>query len=121
MKLRDVTIKIQSLDDYMDDFVETYEKVRKREKVEPEEILSFVNVDVMRQILTKQRLRLLRLVREKKPKTIYELAKIAQRPYVNVFQDVKKLKEMGLLELEEKRHASTPKAKYGRLKIEVPI
>src|SRR3989344_4206270 len=98
MKVRNVTIKIDSFEETMDRFSDTYEKVKRREKVEPQEILSFETEELMHEMLTKERLRILKVVREKEPETIYALAKMLDRPYSNVFKDVKKLAEMDLLD-----------------------
>ncbi len=121
MKVREVTIMVDSLEGTMDRFVDTFEKVRRGEKVKRQEILSFVSLDLMRQVLTGERIRLLRLIREESPKTIYELAKIAKRPYANVFRDVKKLDDLDLIDLKEEGNATTPKAKYDRLNIAIPV
>ncbi|MFH1587202.1 MAG: hypothetical protein ABID38_05060 [Candidatus Diapherotrites archaeon] len=121
MKLREITIKIESLDEMGKDFVETYEKLKKGEKVQKQEILSFENIETLRKIITNERIRLLKLIRTRKPKTIYELAKIAKRPYSNVFKDVKKLENLGLIGLGGENHDQGPIAKYDRLKIAIPV
>ncbi len=121
MKLRKVTIKIESLHDGLKDFAETYQKLARGEKVEKEEIVSFVDIDVMRQMLTNQRIRLLKLINKHSPKTIYELAKMADRPYVNVFRDVKSLAEMGLVSLAREKRKVQPTAKYDELNICIPL
>ena len=121
MKLTNVTIKVESFEDGLKHFGEIYEKARKGENVEPEKTLSFVNLGVMKQILTTERLRLLKLIKEKSPKTIYELAKLAQRPYANVFRDVKKLAEMGLIDLSKENGSVRPIGKYDELKISLPL
>lgn len=121
MKVREVEIMVSSLEEAGNRFVEAYEKARKGEKVKPREILSFISLDLMRQMLTNERIRLLKLIREKNPKTIYALAKVAKRPYANVFRDVKKLEELELIDLKEKGNSTTPKAKYDKLRITVPV
>ena len=121
MKVRNVTIKVESLRDGLRDFAQTYKKLQRREKVEPGEIVSFETVEVMREILTKERLRILKAVREKEPKTIYALAKLLHRPYANVYNDVKRLAQMGLIDLGKERGVSRPKAKYERLNISIPV
>lgn len=121
MKARNVTIRISSFDETMDRFGKVYERASRDEKVEPREILSFETPELMREMLTKERLRTLRTIREKEPKTIYALAKILERPYSNVFGDVKKLAEMGLIGLGKEKGATRPKAKYDRLNITIPV
>ena len=115
MKVRNVTIKIDSFEETMDRFSDTYEKVK------PQEILSFETEELMHEMLTKERLRILKVVREKEPETIYALAKMLDRPYSNVFKDVKKLAEMDLLDLGKEKGATKPIAKYDRLNISIPI
>ena len=90
-------------------------------KVEKQEYLSFESIDMLRKIITNERLRLMKLIRVKKPKTIYGLAKIAERPYPNVFNDVKKLEELGLIELEKENNCLEPIAKYERLNIAIAV
>lgn len=121
MKARDVVIKVESLHDGLVHFAETYKKISRREKVEPEEMLTFETEELMRQTLTKERLRILRVIREKEPETIYALAKLLQRPYANVFKDVKKLAELELIDLGKEKGGTRPKAKYDRLNISIPV
>ena len=106
MKTREITILVESLEQSGKRFVEKYEKIKGGKKIKEEEILSFEDIDTLRKVITKERLRLLRLIRTKKPKTIYALSKIAERPYPNVFNDVKKLGELGLIELGREKHAT---------------
>lgn len=57
------------------------------------------------------------VIREKKPSSIQELARLVKRDFKNVYMDVKFLKEFGLIELEEKgaRRSSIPKSKFNEL------
>ncbi|HLC93102.1 MAG TPA: MarR family transcriptional regulator [archaeon] len=121
MKARNVTIRISSMDETLDRFAGVYERASRGEKVVPQEILSFETPELMREMLTKERLRTLKTIREKEPKTIYALAKMLQRPYSNVFNDVKKLAEMGLIDLRKENGTAQPRAKYDRLNITIPI
>lgn len=121
MKLREIKIKIESMEESGKKFVEVYNKLKRGEKVEKQEYLSFESIGMLRKIITNERLRLMRLIRTKKPKTIYELAKIAERPYPNVFNDVKKLEELGLIGLEKENNCMAPVAKYGQLNIAIAV
>ncbi len=121
MKVREVKIIVDSFEETGKRFVEAYEKAKRGEKVEPQEILSFETEELMHQMLTKERLRILKTIREKEPETIYALAKLLQRPYSNVFKDVKKLAEMNLIDLEKEKGSTKPKAKYDRINISIPV
>lgn len=121
LKAREVVIKVESLEEAGKRVVEVYNKIKEGKKTEREEILAFESLDVLRKVLTNQRIELLRLIRTKKPKTIYQLAKISGRAYPNVFQDVKILEELGLIKLEEENHSIEPIAKYDTLKISISV
>jgi len=54
-------------------------------------------------LLTNGNIGLLQVIREKKPESISELARLLDRSQSNVSNDVKYLEEIGLLELEEKK------------------
>ncbi|MFH1053742.1 MAG: hypothetical protein V1740_04995 [Candidatus Woesearchaeota archaeon] len=97
MRIRKVKIEIKSLVKSLNEFAETFEKVRKGEYVEPKEVVSFTNFDVFRSFFTDKRMQLLKIIKEKKPKSIYQLAKLAKRNYKNVYDDVKLLKYYGLV------------------------
>ena len=72
-------------------------------------IISFPDFESLGRVITGARIELLHAIRISKPKSIQELAKIVERDFKNVYQDVKLLAECGLIELKEggPRKAST--------------
>ena len=80
-------------------------------------IISFPDFETLGRVITGARLELLHAIRINKPKSIQELAKVVERDFKNVYQDVKLLAEYGLIELKETgpRKASTPKANFSEL------
>jgi predicted transcriptional regulator len=52
-------------------------------------------------ILTKERIRMLRIIHSEKPKSISELAKLLNRDRRNVLADLNYLEGFGLVEIEE--------------------
>ena len=52
-------------------------------------------------LLTKERIRMLRIIHSKKPKSISELAKLLNRDRRNVLADLNYLEGFGLVEIEE--------------------
>ena len=121
MKTKSVLIKVESLEEAGRRFVEAYKQIKEGKKTSCEEILAFESLEALRRVLTSRRISLLRIVRAKKPKTIYALAKLANRAYPNVFQDVKILEELGLIALEEDNNGLEPIAKYNALKITISV
>lgn len=111
MKARKIKIQLQSPKSALDEFVRVAEgaasrkgkaKGPKKVKKEEEIVLCFEDLSVFAKVFSPERLRLLRMVREKKPSTLNELARLLQRDYPNVYNDVRFLAEQGILELEEK-------------------
>lgn len=84
----------------------------------------FESVDAMRAILTEERINLLRAIKTKKPKSIYELAKVTGRNIKNVSQDVNHLAELGLIDLKKSgdpRRSKKPVLLADRIQVEITI
>ncbi len=74
-------------------------------------------------ILTRKLLRLLQIIRDKRPESISELARMLKRKESNVHNDLTFLEGIGLLELKEgKNHVrKVPVVDYDALHITVPL
>ena len=124
MKLKDVEIIVMSDEEYGEHLNRLFERVRRGEIHEPEphQILARTAEDIGK-ILTRERLRLLSVIREKKPESISELARMLERKESNVHNDLTFLEGIGLLELKEgKNHIrKAPVVDYDALHITVPL
>jgi len=124
MKLKDVEIVVMSDEDYGEHLNQLFERVRRGEIHEPEphKVVARTTEDIGK-ILTRERLRLLQIIREKTPESISELARILRRKESNVHNDVTFLEGIGLLELKEgKDHIKkVPVVEYDALHITVPL
>lgn len=124
MRVKNVTIRIKSLEDVFEEAKEVMECLEKGEKVKKHEGVSFANLDVMRKVLTEERLRILKVVKKEHPSSIYELAKMLKRDIKNTFDDVQYLSEVGLIELKktkEGREKITPLVNYDKILLEIPV
>lgn len=63
----------------------------------------FSGVSAIRQILNKEKARILDVLKSQNPSSIYELSKILKRGFKSVNDDVKLLERFGLLELVEEK------------------
>jgi predicted transcriptional regulator len=84
----------------------------------------FESVDAMRAVLTEERVNLLKAIKAKKPKSIYELAKVTGRNLKNVSQDVNRLAELGLIDLKKSgdpRRSKKPVLLADRIQVEINI
>ncbi len=124
MKLKDVEIIVMSDEEYGEHLNQLFERVRRGEMHEPEpqKIIARTAEDIGK-ILTRERLRLLSIIREKKPESISELARMLKRRESNVHNDLTFLEGVGLLEFKEgKNHVRrVPVVDYDALHITVPL
>jgi predicted transcriptional regulator len=109
MKAKKIKIQLQPVSDVLNKFVEKAEAMARRKpknsyrtKKDDEIVLCFEDLSVFAKVFSPERLRLLRTVRDKKPASLNELAKILGRDYPNVYNDAKFLSEQGILDLKEK-------------------
>jgi predicted transcriptional regulator len=116
------TIIIKSQKQMLRECAETMDAVICGEQVEPQEPeYSFTSFEAFRRAMTPQRFALLKLIREKQPDSIKELAAFAGRDMKNVSEDVKILLEMDLLELEKHGKCKAPRLHYDGFRLEVAV
>ncbi len=79
----------------------------------------------MRKAITPERVKILKVIKEKHPASIYELAKLLNRNLKDVADDVHYLAELGLIELEKGksngREKIMPIVNYDKLLLEIPV
>ena len=124
MKLKDVEIMVMNDEKYGEHLNKLFESVGSGKITEPEptKIIARKAEDIGK-ILTNERIRLLHMIREKKPESISELARMLNRKEPNVHNDITFLKGFGLLEIKEsKNHVKkVPVVDYDALHITVPL
>jgi predicted transcriptional regulator len=126
MKVKNVTIGIKSIEEVLNDAksvmkgLERGEKVRKRRPG-----IYFESLEIMRKAITAERVKILKVIKEKHPASIYKLAKLLNRNLKNVADDVHYLAELGLIELEKGksngREKIMPIVNYDKLLLEIPV
>ena len=124
MKLKDVEIVVMNDDDYGDHLNQLFEKVKQGEisESEPQKIVAR-NTDDIGKILTRERIRLLHVIRQNKPESISELARMLDRKESNVHNDITFLEGIGLLEIKKGGNnvKKIPVVDYDALHITVPL
>lgn len=124
MKVKKIDIGIKGLRESLKEFADTWKSVEAGRKVKEHEGIYFDSIDNMRAILTNNRLLILKAIREHKPKSVYELAKILGRDLKNVNQDLKLLSEIGLVTLERMetdKKRIMPHVDYSKILLEIPV
>src|SRR3989304_6880664 len=125
MKIKHIVLKVKAIDEMAADFKRAWKDAGKGKSVrEAAETICFDSVEDMQKFLSPERIRLLKTVREKNPKSIYELAKMLKRDRKNVTEDVKMLEAVGLI---ERKTAKSGKEKvelvvdYGRVQMDIAV
>lgn len=121
MKIKRVKIEIRSLDNTLKEAGDVFNRLSRGERVQKKTAIYFSNLKEMRKVLTEKRLVLLKAVKDKKPASIYELAKLVNRDIRNVLQDLAYLQELGLVEITETGHKKIPHVEYEKIAFEVAI
>ena len=62
----------------------------------------FSGISALRQMFSNERARLLRTIKNQKPESIYQLAKMLGRDFKSVRQDINLLEKFGFIELDAK-------------------
>ena len=90
----------------------------------PKEEYNFSDISALRRVLSKEKTRLLHIIKTEKPKSIYDLAKKSGRSFKAVSDDVKLLKKFGfinLVESKEKRKRLKPELVSDTISISLKI
>ena len=126
MKVKNVTIGIKSIEELLDNAKDVMERLERGEKVKKRKPwIYFESLNVMRKAITHERLKILKVIKEKHPTSIYELAKLLNRNLKNVSDDVHYLAELGLIELEKGksngREKTMPVVNYEKILLEIAV
>lgn len=124
MKVKRVKIGIKSVKEVLKDFVKTGEAIERGEKVKKEKGVYFESIEGFRKALTPKRLELLHLIKEKRPKSLQELSRLADRDMKSIITDIKILEELDLIDMKRKkegRRESEPKVSYDAIELLVAV
>ncbi len=124
MRVKRVKIGIKSLEDVLEDTKEAMKKLEQGEKIKSEKGLYFESIEGFRKALTPKRLELLRLIREKQPESIQELARLAKRDIKSIATDIAILEGLGLIDMKRKkegRRESRPTVNYNAINLEIVV
>jgi predicted transcriptional regulator len=121
MKVKRISIGIKSLDEALKEAGETFTNLAEGKPVKKKRAIYFSNIKDFRKVLTDKRLELLKTVKDRKPSSVYALAKILKRDLKNVLQDIEYLKQAGLVEIEETENRKIPHVEYDRITLDLAV
>ena len=124
MKAKRIRIGIKNVKEALDDFVKTGTAIERGELVKTEKGVYFESIEGFRKALTPKRLELLRLIKERHPESLQELARFAHRDMKSIVTDINILESLDLVDLKRKnmgRKQSTPTVDYDRIDLQIAV
>jgi predicted transcriptional regulator len=121
MKIKKIHVGIKTLDEALKEAGVVYEHASKGKAVRQKTAVYFSNLKEMRRVLTEKRVELLKAVKDKKPQSLYVLAKMLDRDLKNVLQDVEYLRELGIIDVEHAGDKKIPFVHFDKISFEVTI
>ena len=123
---RTLTIRIKPAAEVLKDFRGTFKALQAGRPVGRREGIYFTSIEAARNLLTPNRLALLRAVRAHRPGSIYDLAKRVDRDLKNVQDDLRVLERYGLVSLTNgrgtgKRRVRVPRARFNEISLKIAI
>ena len=97
-----IKVVVRPMEEDLEEIVDAFKRVERGEEFHEEKIV-VESLDVLRKILTPERIRILQVIKNERPGSIYELAKLLDRDRAAVVRDLEYLQQIGL-EFEEERH-----------------
>ncbi len=117
-------IEIRSLGEGLKDFRATWKAVAAGKKVTPRKGTYFTSLEAARKILTPKRLQLLRMIRQGRPGSVYQLAQLVRRDFKNVHADVHALAAYGLVSLTKTRtgrRTAVPRVPFSTIEFRIAV
>ena len=124
MKIKKIKVLIESQEEFFNRIGKLIKKAEKTRKKLADETLSVENFEDLAKALTLRKRELMRAIKDRNPKSIYELARIVNRKQENVFSDIKFLKDLGLIETTKEtngRDRIKPFLNFDKLEIEIAV
>lgn len=92
-----------AVDGFFTRFKEAWKLAEKNklQSTEHDLVLTLPNLSWLSKIFSPERIRIIQAIREKKPESIYQLARMLGRTPTNVQRDVHELAELGIVELKK--------------------
>lgn len=123
---RTLTITVKPTNEALEGFRETFKSLERGRRVQRRAGVYFTSLEAARALLTRNRLALLRAIRARRPRSIYELARTLDRDLKNVQEDLRLLEDYGLVRLTRgrgagKRVTTVPEALFGAIALKIAI
>lgn len=121
MKTKTIRIGIKDIATAMDGFAASGEALSRGQTVQEETGIYFTSIEAFRRAITPRRMELLHIIKNTRPESINQLAKMAQRNIKNVAEDIKFLSQVGLVETESADNRLSPLVDYDEINLRIAV
>ncbi|HXT79797.1 MAG TPA: hypothetical protein VN702_09540 [Acetobacteraceae bacterium] len=80
---------------------------------------SIESAEALLRLLTPENRNLMKVIRDKKPQSVAELARLTKRAESNLLRTLAKLEAFGLIEMKTVEHRRVPTSTIGKLRVEI--
>ena len=116
-----LVVTVKSSSEFHDDVTDRIEILERGEAVNSTPTLSFASYDDLMKTLTPQVLTLIEAIRGKEPASINEAARIVDRDNKNVYDELSRLAQLGIIFFEEDGQRKRPVVWFDELVINLPF
>ncbi len=124
MKIKNVKIGIRPTRTFLREAEEFMKRLERGGRVKKETGIFFENLGAMRRVLTEKRLMILHTIKERRPPSVYALAKFLGRNLKNVTEDLEYLAALGLVDLKTTRKGrakTVPSVRYETIRLDIAV
>lgn len=127
MRAKRFKVKILSFDQAGQEFIKAWKMAEKGKDYETDYdlVLGFPDLSWISKVLSPERIRIIQTIRDQKPESIRQLAKLLNRAQQNVQKDIQELAKFGIIELKrtckkgQKRESIQPQYNWAGFDIAV--
>ncbi|SDJ69684.1 Predicted transcriptional regulator [Halovenus aranensis] len=116
-----LVVTVTSSSEFHDDVTNEIEALKRDDAVDSTPMLSFTSYDDLMGTLTPRVLDLVEAIRQEKPVSINETARVVDRDVKNVHEELSRLAQLGIIFFEEDGQSKRPVVWFDELVINLPF
>ena len=116
-----LVVTVKPSREYHDDVTDGIEALERGDAVDSTPTLSFTSYDDLMETLTPRVLDLIEAIRREEPASINETARVVDRDVKNVYEELSRLAQLGIIFFEEDGQSKRPVVWFDELVINLPF
>ncbi|QAU14339.1 hypothetical protein EKH57_05485 [Halorubrum sp. BOL3-1] len=116
-----LVVTVKSSSEFHDDITDEIEALERGDTVESTPTLSFASYDGLMETLTPRVLDLIEAICREEPASINETARVVDRDVKNVYDELSRLAQLGIIFFEEEGQSKQPVVWFDELTITLPF